>query len=552
VVLLGTIVSACGGDRNAGAPAGGGRTAKLLAEVVQSETRWVACALEDQTCDFTGTREVRYGANDVYAYRTLTGPVACDNAVFGDPLPGVDKACSLATDTSLPTSWTFCANEDQTCVVSGNREVRYGASGKFAYRAVTGPVQCSNAMFGDPAPGVDKTCSFANGDTPPAAWIDCALEDQQCAFTGTRQVRYGANGTFAYQTLAGPVQCGNGVFGDPLPGVDKACGYAAGDTGPGTDWKIVDLGTLGGAGTTVADINDAGAVVGASQLADGRQHAFVYRAGQIHDLGALTGDDSSEAVAINNLGIIVGNSSRTVEPASSRAFRSDGGGLSLLVLPFAATYAAHDINDAGDILLAYYYTSHAGCGSAPGCNYVVRSDSVIDLENKVPRGLRINNAGLIAAHSGASRQPTYLYNINDGSTATIASLPGGAPYPYYMIPTGLNNHGDVIGYTGDGRLFYYHDKVAVDATSIITAGVRSLSDINDNGDIAGAMTEGGVNTVFLYTATERTIVDLNALPAVRKAGWTLGTVKAINNARQIVGQGVDAQGRQRGFLLTRQ
>ena len=58
---------------------------------------WTTCAGEDSTCSFDGTRQVRYGANGVYVYKTVTGPVLCGNANFGDPIYGVVKTCSYST-----------------------------------------------------------------------------------------------------------------------------------------------------------------------------------------------------------------------------------------------------------------------------------------------------------------------------------------------------------------------------------------------------------------------------------------------------------------------
>jgi parallel beta-helix repeat protein len=63
------------------------------------------------------------------------------------------------------TTWTHCANENQSCSVPGTRQVRYGANGKYAYKSVTNSVQCSNSVFGDPAYGVDKTCGYATTST---------------------------------------------------------------------------------------------------------------------------------------------------------------------------------------------------------------------------------------------------------------------------------------------------------------------------------------------------------------------------------------------------
>ncbi|SFV17834.1 galactose oxidase early set domain-containing protein, partial [Pseudoduganella namucuonensis] len=128
-----------------------------------STTTWTQCATEDQVCTFTGTREVRYGVNGSYAYKTATASVNCNNAVFGDPAFGFDKFCDYAGDGDPPPTgaeWVRCAAEDQTCTFSGTLQVRYGANGSYAYRTATGPIQCSNAVFGDPAFGVAKSCDY--------------------------------------------------------------------------------------------------------------------------------------------------------------------------------------------------------------------------------------------------------------------------------------------------------------------------------------------------------------------------------------------------------
>ncbi|MBC7513361.1 MAG: hypothetical protein H7234_02860 [Herminiimonas sp.] len=57
---------------------------------------WVKCASEHGTCVFTGTRRVRYGANNIFAYKTATGSIGCNNYVFGDPLYGTFKSCYYA------------------------------------------------------------------------------------------------------------------------------------------------------------------------------------------------------------------------------------------------------------------------------------------------------------------------------------------------------------------------------------------------------------------------------------------------------------------------
>lgn len=56
---------------------------------------WSQCASEGQFCSFMGTQNVRYGANGVYVYRMIANGTTCSNAVFGDPIFGVVKQCSI-------------------------------------------------------------------------------------------------------------------------------------------------------------------------------------------------------------------------------------------------------------------------------------------------------------------------------------------------------------------------------------------------------------------------------------------------------------------------
>lgn len=118
------------------------------------------CAEEDGRCRFVATRVVFYGAGDRYAALPMTNGAACTNAVFGDPAPGVRKACYL--DVGAPARRAvLCANEDGRCTFTGSRFVYYGAGDRYAVRLLTNGADCTNAVFGDPVPGVRKVCYLA-------------------------------------------------------------------------------------------------------------------------------------------------------------------------------------------------------------------------------------------------------------------------------------------------------------------------------------------------------------------------------------------------------
>jgi len=200
---------------------------------------WTTCANENGTCKFSGTREVRFGANGVYASVIATNSSPCNLATFGDPIKGVVKTCSYSSNTmaapAAGPAWILCTGEGNTCGFSGTRQVRYGANGLFVTKTFTGSAPCTNAAFGDPAPGVPKYCSYSSATvtavstTSSAAadpgWTVCAGEGKVCSFSGTRQVRYGANGVYATKTATGSIACTNAVFGDPIYNVVKSCSY---------------------------------------------------------------------------------------------------------------------------------------------------------------------------------------------------------------------------------------------------------------------------------------------------------------------------------------
>jgi probable HAF family extracellular repeat protein len=80
---------------------------------------------------------------------------------------------------------------------------------------------------------------------------------------------------------------------------------------------LTDLGTLGGTNASGNWINDAGDVVGVSQLSDGTFHAFLWHQGRgaMKDLGTVPGYVDSSAYAINAGGQAVGLAFNTTGPA---------------------------------------------------------------------------------------------------------------------------------------------------------------------------------------------------------------------------------------------
>ncbi|MBX9739931.1 MAG: hypothetical protein K2X62_07665 [Beijerinckiaceae bacterium] len=62
---------------------------------------------------------------------------------------------------------------------------------------------------------------------PGHRWVSCAREGSVCYAPYPTTVRYGAHGRFAQARVAGPVDCSNYTFGDPIYGVAKSCSFLA-------------------------------------------------------------------------------------------------------------------------------------------------------------------------------------------------------------------------------------------------------------------------------------------------------------------------------------
>jgi probable HAF family extracellular repeat protein len=107
---------------------------------------------------------------------------------------------------------------------------------------------------------------------------------------------------------------------------------------------IRDIGNLGSGMASAVDINDASEVAGTSATASGGpSHAFLWRAGVMQDLGTLNPGGSSEAIAINAAGDVVGNS-------GGHAVLWRAGTLIDLGTLGGASSTAVAINDAGQVI----------------------------------------------------------------------------------------------------------------------------------------------------------------------------------------------------------
>lgn len=81
------------GQADSGTVGGGGPTTLPVSEVT-----WIKCASDGLSCRFSGTRQVRYGAEPLYAFKVGTTSLTCSSKIFGDPAPSKEKICYFSSE----------------------------------------------------------------------------------------------------------------------------------------------------------------------------------------------------------------------------------------------------------------------------------------------------------------------------------------------------------------------------------------------------------------------------------------------------------------------
>lgn len=326
--------------------------------------------------------------------------------------------------------------------------------------------------------------------------------------------------------------------------------------GQATDrYSVTDLGTLGGASSEASAINTVGEVVGSSTTAAGVSHAFLYRSGQMFDLGTLPGGTASYGVAINDNGTVVGHGGinqfgPTFQEFTQGFVWQDG------MRTLGALYCPCTFN-------ARYGTSRAFAVSNTGR---IVGDSRVNRQNFTHAFVWLPNgmSDLGAEIEGATDSAAYGINDADEVVGTINGRAflarGGVNQDIGILPghatssaRSVNDIGQVVGESltaeGIAHAFLWDQGTMRNLGTLPGDAASEARSINISGQIVGRSGVAGFSSSRAVLWQNGVAIDLNRL--ITTAGWVLTSANGINDVRQIVGVGL-RNGQPRAFLLNLQ
>jgi len=309
-------------------------------------------------------------------------------------------------------------------------------------------------------------------------------------------------------------------------------------------YYVTRLGTLGGPSSYARSVNAVGQVVGCSYTSNGELHAFLFANGTMTDLGPL---DASAGIAtsINFTRQIAGYSAPKGSTEGVRSFLMHNGDVTHLgTLGGSDTYAKA-ISNTG--MVAGYSSTTTGTFHA----FLYSGGTMFDL-GTLPGTVNsaasaVNNKGQVVGTSTGPDGRSRAFLFAHGTMSDLGSLLPGKD----SAAVAVNDYGQVVGDAVNGsnqtRAFLFSDGNMTDLGVIPGALASSARSVNNYGQVVGYCQTYQGDRATIYR--EGVMMDLNELVDA-SSGWIFKQALAINDAGQIVGNGINPDGQLEAFLLT--
>jgi probable HAF family extracellular repeat protein len=331
--------------------------------------------------------------------------------------------------------------------------------------------------------------------------------NDQGQVAGSSETAGGRTHAFLWTSSGGMIDLGTPGTPDSIATAINELGQVVGRTGGDAfSWTaeagMVDLGTLGGSVSAANAVNDQGGVVGYAAAADGRWHAFLWRAADgLIDIGPPL--RTSVAEDINNLGEAVGSFS--IETGQTILFRAFFWSANTGPVPFG-TFGGNDsaaiaINDQSQV--AGY--SDTASGVSHGFLWTP-SGGMVDIGTLggYSRPEAISETGQIVGFSATSGSAHAFAWTANGGMVDLGTLGG-----IESEARAVNEHGQVVGLsvTPSGSVHGFSwtaNGGMVDLPPL--AGDLSFAEaVNNRGEVVGVSSTadpGDVHAVLWEPATK--------------------------------------------------
>jgi probable HAF family extracellular repeat protein len=287
---------------------------------------------------------------------------------------------------------------------------------------------------------------------------------------------------------------------------------------------LTDLGTLGGASSCGYAINVHGDVTGYADTASAA-HAFVFTAGTMTDLGTIAGEANSAGVSVNANGDVVGYAfpSTPFAPLVPGNFYSA-----------AAAFSGPFVSGSPSVSAFLY--SHGA---------MTEVDPVNGPEQPSRFALAINDSGEIGVTfvAGCSDLCPFggALTVSGGTVSTLNDLPGNDGAIFLTVITGINDSGQIVAY-GEDPLAYTHGVIYSGGNMIDLGNNTEAFAINSAGDVVGFRL--GNSAIGLYGQIGKDMTPLvygngavrplnmpGAIPTgINDNGWIIANHLTLNHA----------------------